>query len=129
MNAFVCFYSIAQAFAEILRLVLPASMPRSTSGYSCSLFLDQAGTCILASFQIHLYAGVSTDDRIEVTELVSPAGIGVSAHIGFVGSRVSQPSVGVDTRGGPVRQQDQRRGVVFIPWVSCAVCQRAHLHG
>ncbi|XP_066333693.1 CASP-like protein 4U1 [Miscanthus floridulus] len=30
VNAFVCFYSIAQAFAEILRLVWPASMPRST---------------------------------------------------------------------------------------------------
>ena len=54
VNAFVCFYSIAQAFAEILRLVWPASMPRSTSGYSCSLFLDQAGTCILASRYIYL---------------------------------------------------------------------------
>ncbi|KAG0529696.1 hypothetical protein BDA96_05G120200 [Sorghum bicolor] len=49
MNAFVCFYSIAQAFAEILRLVLPASMPRSTSGYSCSLFLDQVLGYLLIS--------------------------------------------------------------------------------
>jgi len=117
VNAFVCFYSIAQAFAEILRLVWPASMPRSTSGYSCSLFLDQAGTCILAYIEI------------SVAELVSPTGIGISAHIVFVGGRVSQPSVGVETRQGPVRQRDQHRGVVFIPWVPCAVSQRAHLHG
>ena len=62
-------------------------------------------------------------------EIVSLAGIGVSAGIGFVGSCVLQPSVGVEVRHGPIQQQDQHRRVVFVPWVPCAVRQRAHLHG